>query len=129
MGQHKVSLQLKKGTGLSTYPHSLEAEPFGSSACISGDQGVRQQLCVRVPVVLSLWPPRSHHRYPALAAEVPCVRVDSGLMFLSTVTRLLLSEAVPRSLWESMQSRFTVRLTASIGVTAAPSGVCFSCPC
>lgn len=78
MGQHKVSLQLKKGTGLSTYPHSLEAEPLGTSACVSGGQGVRQQLCVHVPVVLSLWPSRSCHRYPALAAEGPCLRVDSG---------------------------------------------------
>ena len=119
MGQHKISLQVKRGAGLSTYPHSLEAEPFAISACVPRGQGVRQQLCERVPAVLSLWPPRSRPRYPALAAEVPCVRVDSRLMFLNTVTRLLLSGAGPRSLWESMQSRFMVRLTAFIGVKAA----------
>lgn len=80
MGQHKVSLQLKKGTGLSTYPHSLEAEPFGTSACVSGGQGVRQQLCVHVPAVLflcGLLDPVTGTQ-PALAAEGPCVRVDSG---------------------------------------------------
>lgn len=119
MGQHKESLQLKKGTGLSTYPHSLEAEPFDISAYVSRGQGVRQQLCEHVPAVLSLWPPRSRPRYPALAAEVPCVHVDSRLIFLNTVTRLLLSRAGPRSLWESMQSRFMVRLIAFIGVKAA----------
>lgn len=113
-----MSLQLKRGTGLSTYPHSLEAEPFDISACVPRGQGVRQQLCEHVPAVLSLWPPRSRPRYPALAAEVPCVRVDSRLVF-NTVTRLLLSGAGPRSLWESMQSRFMVRLTAFIGVKAA----------
>lgn len=118
MEQHKVFLQLKKGTGLSTYPHSLEAEPFDTSPCLSaalsGSSYVN--LCQRCFLCGLLDPGTGT---PALAAEVPCVRVDSRLMFLNTVTRLLLSGAGPRSLWESMQSRFMVRLTAFIGVKAA----------